>query len=638
MGKSFLSLFIFVLFTVVTCIAQQREIDSLKQLLIAQPADYKIQQSALFDLSYYYWIYHHDSSEVAASYARKSLAIARENENPTWEIASLNQLARVKRTQEDLDHALALYDTATQIALSTNDSVRLAKIADNRASILVDLGHVEEGIASNKQSFEIFKAINDSTSMAIAKNGLAYIFINRKEYKKALPLLREAIQLAPNWKLAHSEWYGNMAIIYRELNQPDSGLFYFQKAITLAETVPDVQALHFHEQSLLYAKQKDYKNALQAVRQAIAILGNLVIDENYHFYRLQESRYLLELGRTQEAKRIFESAEPYIADNPQPVFQQQLGGIGESLYSKLNAYEKALTFYKINVAARDSLTNVETNARIREIEVQYETAENEATIAQLELDEAKTSTRLKQTRTIAIALLAGLLGVSFLLYRIRKQNKKIAEQRDALNVANQEKDLLLREIHHRVKNNLQTISSLLSLQSRQMDDEKAKIAINEGRSRVRSMALIHQNLYQKDALTSINTKVYFDNLLNEISESYNVREGIALSSDIANIELDVDTMIPLGLIVNELVTNSLKHAFNEEENGEIHIKLSIQDERIYLHVSDNGHGPISANEGRRGFGLRMIQAFVEKLGGTLRQQHDEGFSTDISFDKLDQAA
>ena len=137
-----------------------------------------------------------------------------------------------------------------------------------------------------------------------------------------------------------------------------------------------------------------------------------------------------------------------------------------------------------------------------------------------------------------------------------------------------EKDFLLREIHHRVKNNLQVISSLLSLQARQIGDKNIQKAINEGRSRVRSMALIHQNLYQNENLTGVSVERYLSNLLSELFDTYKVdSDKITLHFNIQDIDLDVDTMVPFGLILNELISNCLKHAF---PNMIIHIIATMQ--------------------------------------------------------------
>jgi len=148
-----------------------------------------------------------------------------------------------------------------------------------------------------------------------------------------------------------------------------------------------------------------------------------------------------------------------------------------------------------------------------------------------------------------------------LLYRNQKQKKLISIQND-------EKDILLREIHHRVKNNLQVISSLLGIQSRSIKDVQAKQAIHEGRARVHSMSLIHQNLYKKDNLTGVDMRVYLNKLSTDLINTYNLSEGqIEIEKDIDELILDVEYVVPIGLIINELISNALKYAFPDQQNG-----------------------------------------------------------------------
>ncbi len=198
----------------------------------------------------------------------------------------------------------------------------------------------------------------------------------------------------------------------------------------------------------------------------------------------------------------------------------------------------------------------------------------------------------------------------------------------------EDKDILLREIHHRVKNNLHVVSSLLNLQSNYISDGAALGAINDGKNRVSSMAMIHQNLYQDSNLTSINSKEYFDNLIESLFESYNVNsEEITLQKKIQDLNIDVDTMIPLGLFVNELVSNALKHAYTGiKEKGMLTIELKEESGLLELSVFDNG---IGMHEDQffssESFGNKMIKAFKNKLKANIRIQNYHGTSVSLQI-------
>ena len=200
----------------------------------------------------------------------------------------------------------------------------------------------------------------------------------------------------------------------------------------------------------------------------------------------------------------------------------------------------------------------------------------------------------------------------------------------------QEKELLLREIHHRVKNNLQVISSLLSLQSRYRKDEQAIEMAQESQNRIKVMALIHEKLYRSKDFANVEFNDYIKNLVNDLFASYKVSTSrISLKMDIENISLGIDTAIPTGLIVNELVTNCLKYAFKADKEGEIRISLRLLDDgEKELIVSDNGVGlPDSLDiKKAESLGLRMITNLTERsLHGKVNINKSNGTEFQIIF-------
>ncbi|NJO87050.1 MAG: sensor histidine kinase [Lewinella sp.] len=197
-----------------------------------------------------------------------------------------------------------------------------------------------------------------------------------------------------------------------------------------------------------------------------------------------------------------------------------------------------------------------------------------------------------------------------------------------------EKEILLKEVHHRVKNNLQTISSLLNLQSASITDAGALEAVRESQSRVRSMALIHQKLYQGDQLAGVEMKDYFTSMGQAIRAAYaGQTPPVDIKTEMAATTLDVDTAIPLGLIVNELLTNAFKYAFNGQSSGTINIHLSPAAEGGYrLYVADNGRGAAALTaRPEAGFGSRLVKLLTLQLGGRLEESHQNGWQTTIHF-------
>ena len=182
----------------------------------------------------------------------------------------------------------------------------------------------------------------------------------------------------------------------------------------------------------------------------------------------------------------------------------------------------------------------------------------------------------------------------------------------------QEKEVLLKEIHHRVKNNLQVISSLLNLQSMYIKDKEAFDVFKESQDRVKSMAMIHEKLYQSGNFAEIDFSQYIKNLTSSIYSSYGMdTKLIKLKISAENIFLDINNAIPCGLIINELVTNAIKHAFPSGRSGEINIKFSRIDNKYILSVQDNGIGlPDSfIIEKTESLGMQLIYSLVSQLEG-----------------------
>ncbi len=198
-----------------------------------------------------------------------------------------------------------------------------------------------------------------------------------------------------------------------------------------------------------------------------------------------------------------------------------------------------------------------------------------------------------------------------------------------------EKEVLLKEIHHRVKNNLQVISSLLKLQSSYVKDEKVLALFEESNNRVKTMALIHEKLYHSPNLAQINAQEYINNLTNNILHSYSIfNKKIKLSLDVEDILLDIDTAIPCGLIINELVSNSLKYAFIKKEEGLVLLKFSKnKHQEITLLVKDNG---IGLQEGLKieeadSLGLQLVYNLTEQLEGDIKIKRGQGTYFEINF-------
>ena len=224
---------------------------------------------------------------------------------------------------------------------------------------------------------------------------------------------------------------------------------------------------------------------------------------------------------------------------------------------------------------------------------------------------------LDSLSTIMALVLRNAFIFNRLEEEVSRRTKELREQSRALQSALEEKEVMLKEIHHRVKNNLQIINSLLYLQAETSSDPKLKKALEEGRGRIFSMALVHEELYHSGNLSSVDLRAYTLRLCDGFTQSLSGSVRIACEAE--PIQLPIDHSVPCGLILNELVTNAIKYAFPDGASGTITVLVQKKDDRIAMTVEDDGIGlPDKAfKEGGDTFGLTLVRGLVEQLGGTL---------------------
>jgi two-component sensor histidine kinase len=264
------------------------------------------------------------------------------------------------------------------------------------------------------------------------------------------------------------------------------------------------------------------------------------------------------------------------------------------------------------------------------MQVEYQTEKKDNDIKLLRQQEELQRSRLTQVRTsrnlviAGIVVLALLLGLVYSRYRIKKRSIE-------------EKEVLIKEIHHRVKNNLQIVISLLNVQSEFLDNPSALAAIQESRERMHAIAIIHQKLYQVDNSTLINIQSYIYELIDNLKKSFDNSGRIYFQLDIADICLDVSQSVPLSLILNEAITNAIKYAFFPHEQGTIIVALDMIDHRqVQLKIKDNGKGlpPGMDIKNNHSLGFQLMHLFTEQLEGTLDLLNEGGLTITLSFPSM----
>jgi PAS domain S-box-containing protein len=230
-----------------------------------------------------------------------------------------------------------------------------------------------------------------------------------------------------------------------------------------------------------------------------------------------------------------------------------------------------------------------------------------------------------------------IVNVSGEVYRVAGVIDDVTERKqtiEQIKISLHEKEVLLKEIHHRVKNNMQVITSLLSLQSKTIRDEHALTVFQDSQNRVKSMALIHETLYQSEDLSRIDFADYLQKLVAHVRRSYRIRpEAVKINVNVDDVSLPIDTAVPCGLIINELASNSLKYAFPAETQGEINITFSRADAQYVLRVSDTGVGLPDDFDPDRGnsLGMKLVRMLTGQLCGEMECRNGVGTTFEIKF-------
>ena len=529
-----------------------------------------------------------------------------------------------------------------------------------------------------KKAKVFFERANDQSRLAATIVLLGFEYVDQNDVDRAEELIFEAVDIyeALEDRQGILDCYIKLSKVFRDQKSPELAIRYALEALEIAQDLEDHYSMAMSYMRLIraYHDNGELEKGIEAGDNCIETVNTFVpeerfllargygfrgdiwsdlgdfqksLDDNMMSYNIVVER----MGADKPATQTYRSgiglayfyqgnhmdAIPHLTaaisgykdlgQDRGPTLQKLHETVADCYYH-LGDYREAYHHQELAHAVFDTLMQKRIVNMENEALYKYESGKKDQALAEQETI-IRQNSRIQWMGAGLIGLLLLFLGTLFYYFR---RNKKTS---DALFLKNQENELLLKEIHHRVKNNLQTISSLLSLQSESISDKSALDAVQESRNRVASMALIHQKLYQGENLAAIEMRDYFETIGRAIKESFGKKtENVSLKIDMSEVELDVDTAIPIGLITNELITNSLKHAFPDNQKGEILISMEMEkDGLLKLLISDNGQGASTESDttAEKGFGSMLTQLLTIQLGGSLEKSTESGTTTIIHF-------
>ena len=515
-----------------------------------------------------------DSASIAGTYRVMSM--------------DLQNIGRLDEAQRSVLTAISYYE-------KMQDRSGLARAHRTLGSLLHTMEEHDESIRYCNLALDYYEGQEEYASAAISLHTIIEALYDLEEYEKAQDAARRCINLIKD----------------NNLDDP----FSLARALGRKSKVSLAQGLY--NQAIAESQEAfDVAAERGGADGAISYKGGIA-----DVYKVQ--------GKYAEALDIYLA----INDEIKTDTADYLIGVYEDIYHcymGMEDWPKALAFQEKMYGMQFYHQNLKISNLKDEGIIKYETGKKDQALAE-QATIITQKNRIQQLGGGVLAALALLLGSLFYNY---KKNQKTTK---ALRTKNEENEFLLKEIHHRVKNNLQILSSLLSLQSNYMEDESAADAILEGRNRVESMGLIHQKLYTKDHRSSIDLKEYIPDLCDYLKDSllpHNHDISIVPDSKVGLV--DVETAIPIGLVVNELVTNSIKYAFDQREKGEISVDLWVNDEeQLCLQVKDDGKGASANTDSSKStnFGSALVKVLIKKLKGSVQSNKEQGYSTLITFDR-----
>lgn len=569
-----------------------------------------------------------------------------------------NKLPSLERAAEIVAHNP---DSASLLARNAlflhQDNSEISGRAYSIIAVAYDIkGKPDSALLFFHKAIHLQEKGSDPKALSYTYSNLGIFYFLQFDYSNALKYYNLSIKIdKANGDLKDlADNLVNLGIVYTYTDSLDKAIGSYEEAMKIYQKQGDSLGICnvINNRAKLKFQNQDYENALK---------DYLLVNRYFQAHPEENSEPLctnhntlaltyLKLGNFKEseksAKKALECAKQLGSLNRELYILETF----YELYAAQGEYQKAFEYLKEHNQIKENLFNESRDRSLQEMKIKYEAQLKDEKIAKLKAEkEAETLLRKqneiiadRETRNNSILLIViGFLAVITLISIWGYRNKRLSaslekQQKSAAEEHLRQKEILIGEIHHRVKNNLQLISSLLDLQSKTLSDQSAIEAINESRNRVHSMSLLHQMLYQQSEITGIDIQSYIQKIAIGLIQHAPPGKKINLDSEIEPLVFSIDTGIPLGLMVNEIITNSIKHAFNHQTEGTIFIRIKKKQNTIEMLIQDNGSGFFSEQQ-KEGFGTKLVKSLCRQLKAEWNIKNNQGTMHEIIITKFELA-
>lgn len=523
-----------------------------------------------------------------------------------------SRLMEISMFRGHLNNALSYGIACVQAIDDTGDSATAPAIYEKLGAVYSQLNDAARSIEWYKKAQIVYERNFDKGPVARVNYYLTKEMIKLGRTQEAVTMLNRMMKTCPPEHPLNKQLVaGAFAACYRSLGQYRKAEQYYRTMLyweSRTRMGNEISAITYHGVGQFYLGRKQYTQAAAYLDTGLAIA----------------------IGRMPVA---------ILKDIHLMLFQTD---------SVLNRNAEAVQHLRAYQLLTDSVYNATRMKELEELQVRYETRQKEKDIAALQKQSLLQQQQIRQSNLLkrvtfgSIILLVSLLFLSVNRYRLKQRSmraldikqKEITSKNESLQRLVEEKEWLIKEVHHRVKNNLQIVMSLLNTQSNFLESEAALAAIKDSAHRMQSISLIHQKLYQSEYLSLVSMPSYIHELVHYLEDSYRGMRRIYFDLHIAPIEMDVSQAVPMGLILSEAVTNAIKYAFHPQQPGSISISLDyISDDKLLLVIADNGKGlpsDVNFSEGKS-LGIKLIQTFAAQLDGQLEIESKQGLTIRLTF-------
>jgi two-component system, sensor histidine kinase PdtaS len=556
------------------------------------------------------------------------------SQTDTVKINSLNKRSE-NLSKVDVDSSSYLAQEALTLAKEANFKRGIAAATKNLAICNYVNGKSDIAIKQFIEAIKLFEDLNDINELAHCYSQMGIAYYLQYQYDNALKYYDKSIELYKKTtnKKDLAGVYINQGISYTYVKKMDLAEINYNEALKIYQEInyePGFAPAYNSLAKIYYAK-KEYAKAISYYK--LAEQYSLKSNNKYHLITNYNS-----LAMCYKELKEYETAKTY--SEKSITISKEVGSVERELFChetmadilfSMGDYKNAYTSFQNYASLKDTLFNQDKNDAIAEMQAKFDVEKNEQKVKEIELqkkidDEANTKQQLLLIVVIVIILIS--LVFTILLFRNKQKVNSLLEQKNAAIQANlEQKEVMMSEIHHRVKNNLQMVSSILDLQARDLTDEKSMRVIEDSLSRINAISLIHQRLYQSDNIRGIKINTYLQELAFDILKNFSssvTTKPIQLTCKVDDLNMDLESAIPIGLITAELIINACKYAFTSIEKPEITITLNKQQEALVLIVTDNGVGKeASINESGTSFGTKLIKSLSRKLRAEIIENTSE---------------